>query len=77
MLECTSFMNKSLNREIFIHYKNIHSNLQSNLSNTYKKIDSKFKTSDFFYPREIIDWFENEKDKKTLILIGKSGFGKT
>lgn len=58
-------------------YKNVRSNLQSFLSNQFKKSPTKFKKEDFTYPEEIQNWFDYEKQVKTLVLIGKSGFEKT
>lgn len=62
---------------VSLRYKNIRYNLQSYLSNTLKKSPRKFNTSEFLYPKELLNWFENERNTKTLVLIGESGFGKT
>ncbi len=35
------------------------------------------KYTDFEYPEELLNWFQNEKGEKTLFLTGKSGVGKT
>jgi hypothetical protein len=45
------------------------------LSNQFKKSFSKFKY--FNYPEEIEKWFNSERHVKPLVIIVKSGFGKT
>lgn len=56
-------------------YNSVKSNLKSFLELKHKKLVSKYKH--FNYPKKLLDWFNNEKDSKTLFLTGKSGVGKT
>jgi hypothetical protein len=56
-------------------YNLVRSNLKSFLDLKKEKILPKY--NDFNYPEEIQNWFENEKNFKTLFLTGKSGVGKT
>lgn len=56
-------------------FNSIKSNLKSFLELKSKKLPSKYK--DFNYPKEILHWYNHEKDTKTLFVTGKSGVGKT
>jgi hypothetical protein len=56
-------------------YNSVKSNLKSFLDLKKQKIVPKH--SNFNYPKEILDWFSNLKDEKTLFLTGQSGVGKT
>ena len=41
----------------------------SNLKSQIKTTESIFPVSDFNYPKEGLNWFENEKAKKMLVLV--------
>lgn len=56
-------------------YNSVKNNLKSFLDLKKQKMTVKYK--DFQYPKELLDWFENEKNTKTLFLTGESGVGKT
>jgi hypothetical protein len=56
-------------------YNSVKSNLKSFLDLKKKKMIPKY--TDFEYPEELLNWFQNEKGEKTLFLTGKSGVGKT
>lgn len=58
-------------------YNSVRSNLKSILLNNKKDIELKYPAKDYDYPQEIVDWYENEKDSKTLLVTGPSGVGKT
>lgn len=60
---------------ISTRYNSVKSNLKSFLE--LKKGKNSVKYDNFSIPTEILNWFENERDKKTLFLTGKSGVGKT
>lgn len=52
-----------------------YSNLKAFIDTNVSKVKPRF--SDFEYPEDLLNWFETEKDQKTLFLTGPSGTGKT
>lgn len=56
-------------------YNLVRNNLKSFLDLKKTKLTSKYK--DFKFPEEVLNWFKNLKEEKTLFLTGKSGVGKT
>jgi hypothetical protein len=62
---------------ICTRFKNIRSNLECYIKSNSKKAEPVFSIENFNYPKEVLNWLEHEKDTKTLVLIGSSGFGKT
>ena len=58
-------------------YISIKKNLQAYLKDKENRLETRFNYDSFNFPKEFTDWYNNEKDTKTLILNGKSGTGKT
>lgn len=56
-------------------FKSVKSNLKAWLA-TQKK-EATYDVKDYDYPPELEEWFLNEKHKKTLVISGKRGTGKT
>jgi hypothetical protein len=63
--------------EVIRRYKSIYSNLQKFLSTVPKITKPHYSITDYTYPSEIRDWFEKETHEQTLVVVGKSGYGKT
>lgn len=60
---------------VCINYKKIESNLKAFLQNEPEKLVPKYEN--YNYPDDLIEWFNFERDEKTLFLSGPSGVGKT
>lgn len=58
-------------------YMSIKKNLQAYLVDKTNSLEARFSYESFNFPKELLYWYENEKDEKTLVLNGKSGTGKT
>jgi hypothetical protein len=52
-------------------------NLQAYLVDKMDSLKALFNYESFNFSKELLYWYEHEKDEKTLVLNGKSGTGKT